>query len=90
MLLYDKSGADISGVIGPLEEGSALILICEVRGGKFDFIIMIGKFALDHQTCLIKAMTRATVEHACLENAYSLFLLLYIGTQIILGWDYGS
>lgn len=35
MLLYDKSGADVSGVVGPLEEGSALVLICEVRGGKF-------------------------------------------------------
>lgn len=35
MLLYDKSGADVSGVVGPLEEGSALVLVCEVRGGKF-------------------------------------------------------
>ncbi|CAH2094650.1 unnamed protein product [Euphydryas editha] len=34
MLLYDKSGADVSGVVGPLEEGSALVLICEVRGGR--------------------------------------------------------
>ncbi|XP_034833962.2 neural cell adhesion molecule 1-like [Maniola hyperantus] len=34
MLLYDKSGADVSGVVGPLEEGSALILVCEVRGGR--------------------------------------------------------
>ncbi|CAB3246037.1 unnamed protein product [Arctia plantaginis] len=35
MLMYDKSGADVSGVVGPLEEGSALVLVCEVRGGKF-------------------------------------------------------
>ncbi|KAG6452458.1 hypothetical protein O3G_MSEX007644 [Manduca sexta] len=34
MLLYDKSGADVSGVVGPLEEGAALVLICEVRGGR--------------------------------------------------------
>ena len=34
MLLYDKSGADVSGVVGPLEEGAALVLVCEVRGGK--------------------------------------------------------
>ncbi|XP_026314887.1 neural cell adhesion molecule 1-like isoform X2 [Hyposmocoma kahamanoa] len=34
MLLYDKSGADVSGVIGPLEEGAALVLVCEVRGGR--------------------------------------------------------
>lgn len=39
MLLYDKSGADVSGVVGPLEEGSALVLVCEVRGGMmFSFI----------------------------------------------------
>ncbi|CAB3248972.1 unnamed protein product [Arctia plantaginis] len=34
MLMYDKSGADVSGVVGPLEEGSALVLVCEVRGGR--------------------------------------------------------
>ncbi|XP_026760662.2 neural cell adhesion molecule 1-like [Galleria mellonella] len=34
MLLYDKSGADVSGVVGPLEEGTALVLVCEVRGGR--------------------------------------------------------
>ncbi|XP_053613674.1 hemicentin-2-like isoform X2 [Plodia interpunctella] len=34
MLLYDKSGADVSGVVGPQEEGSALVLVCEVRGGR--------------------------------------------------------
>ncbi|KAL0852580.1 hypothetical protein ABMA27_016930 [Loxostege sticticalis] len=34
MLLYDKSGADVSGVVGPLEEGAALVLVCEVRGGR--------------------------------------------------------
>ncbi|KAL4709849.1 hypothetical protein ACJJTC_000336 [Scirpophaga incertulas] len=34
MLLYDKSGADVSGVVGPLEERAALVLVCEVRGGR--------------------------------------------------------
>lgn len=34
MLLYDKSGADVSGIVGPLEEGSAVVLVCEVRGGE--------------------------------------------------------
>lgn len=34
MLLYDKSGADVSGIVGPLMEGSALVIVCEVRGGK--------------------------------------------------------
>ncbi|KAI5643163.1 immunoglobulin domain-containing protein [Phthorimaea operculella] len=34
MMLYDKSGADVSGVVGPLEEGAALVLVCEVRGGR--------------------------------------------------------
>ena len=41
MLLYDKSGADVSGIIGPLEEGSALVLVCEVRGGKFPMNIIL-------------------------------------------------
>ncbi|XP_041969072.1 nephrin-like [Aricia agestis] len=34
LILYDKSGRDISGVVGPLEEGNELVLICEVRGGR--------------------------------------------------------
>ncbi|CAK1552232.1 unnamed protein product [Leptosia nina] len=34
ILLYDKSGADVSGIVGPLEEGAALVLVCEVRGGR--------------------------------------------------------
>lgn len=34
LILYDKSGRDVSGVVGPLEEGNELVLICEVRGGK--------------------------------------------------------
>lgn len=39
MLLYDKSGADVSGVVGPLEEGAALVLVCEVRGGKIIILV---------------------------------------------------
>lgn len=34
LILYDKSGRDVSGVVGPLEEGNELVLICEVRGGR--------------------------------------------------------
>lgn len=49
MLLYDKSGADVSGVVGPLEEGSALVLVCEVRGGKS--IIFT---PLTYQACVLK------------------------------------
>lgn len=44
MLMYDKSGADVSGAVGPLEEGAALVLICEVRGGKSWFNITKGEF----------------------------------------------
>lgn len=33
LILYDKSGRDVSGVVGPLEEGNELVLVCEVRGG---------------------------------------------------------
>lgn len=34
MLIYDYSGADVLGVVGPLEENAALVMVCEVRGGK--------------------------------------------------------
>ncbi|PZC75507.1 hypothetical protein B5X24_HaOG206048 [Helicoverpa armigera] len=34
LILYDKSGRDVSGVVGPLEEGNELVLVCEVRGGR--------------------------------------------------------
>ncbi|KAK9878559.1 hypothetical protein WA026_022631 [Henosepilachna vigintioctopunctata] len=34
ILLYDNSGRDVNGIIGPLEEGADLVLTCEVRGGK--------------------------------------------------------
>ncbi|XP_050293080.1 hemicentin-1 isoform X2 [Anthonomus grandis grandis] len=33
LLLYDKMGRGVNDVIGPLEEGSDLVLTCEVRGG---------------------------------------------------------
>ncbi|XP_050354112.1 neural cell adhesion molecule 1-like [Nymphalis io] len=39
MLLYDKSGADVSGIVGPLVEGAALVLVCEVRGGRPEPIV---------------------------------------------------
>ncbi|XP_077301047.1 B-cell receptor CD22-like [Arctopsyche grandis] len=34
LLMYDNSGRDVAGTIGPLEEGSNLVLVCEVRGGR--------------------------------------------------------
>ncbi|XP_018321411.1 hemicentin-1 isoform X2 [Agrilus planipennis] len=34
ILIYDNSGRDVAGEIGPLEEGSDLVLTCEVRGGR--------------------------------------------------------
>lgn len=34
ILVYDASGRDVSGAIGPLYEGDNLVLSCEVRGGK--------------------------------------------------------
>lgn len=43
LLLYDNSGREITGMVGPLEEGSDLILTCEVRGGNvthfFQFLL---------------------------------------------------
>lgn len=43
LLVYDNSGRDVSGVVGPMEEGSDLILTCEVRGGKS--ILLINKIS---------------------------------------------
>ncbi|XP_008195943.1 hemicentin-2 isoform X1 [Tribolium castaneum] len=34
VLVYDNSGRDIVGIVGPLEEGADLVLTCEVRGGR--------------------------------------------------------
>lgn len=35
LLIYENSGRDVSTpVVGPLTEGSDLVLTCEVRGGK--------------------------------------------------------
>ncbi|XP_062702021.1 uncharacterized protein LOC115257156 isoform X3 [Aedes albopictus] len=34
ILVYDASGRDVAGAIGPLQEDENLILTCEVRGGR--------------------------------------------------------
>lgn len=41
ILVYDASGRDVSGAVGPLYEGDSLVLSCEVRGGKFKFVPFI-------------------------------------------------
>jgi len=35
ILVYDASGRDVAGSVGPLLEGDNLVLTCEVRGGKY-------------------------------------------------------
>lgn len=35
ILVYDASGRDVAGSVGPLLEDNNLVLTCEVRGGKF-------------------------------------------------------
>lgn len=52
ILVYDASGRDVTGVVGPLYEGDNLVLTCEIRGGKIistiihyfarDVLILIG------------------------------------------------
>lgn len=37
LLMYDNSGREVSGQVGPLEEGTDLVLTCEVRGGNVFF-----------------------------------------------------
>lgn len=34
ILVYDASGRDVAGAVGPLFEGDNIVLTCEVRGGK--------------------------------------------------------
>lgn len=34
ILVYDASGRDVAGAVGPLLEGDNIVLTCEVRGGK--------------------------------------------------------
>lgn len=33
ILVYDASGRDVAGAVGPLLEGDSLVVTCEVRGG---------------------------------------------------------
>lgn len=42
--MYDASGRDVAGAVGPLFEGDNIVLTCEVRGGKW--------------TCHFKALTK--------------------------------
>lgn len=35
ILVYDASGRDVAGSVGPLLEDNNLVLTCEVRGGEF-------------------------------------------------------
>lgn len=34
LIIYDSSGRELTSIVGPLTEGSSMLLICEVRGGK--------------------------------------------------------
>lgn len=34
ILVYDASGRDVAGAVGPLLEGDNIVLTCEVRGGE--------------------------------------------------------
>lgn len=51
ILVYDASGRDVAGTVGPLLEGDSLVVTCEVRGGKL-------KIKKNH----LKLMTKLT-EH---------------------------
>lgn len=35
ILVYDASGRDVAGAVGPLLEGDNIVLTCEVRGGEY-------------------------------------------------------
>lgn len=44
ILVYDASGRDVSGAVGPLYEGDSLVLSCEVRGGKWNSRFFLSLF----------------------------------------------
>lgn len=45
LLIYQNSGRDVNtSVVGPLTEGSDLVLTCEVRGGKLQATIYQHRF----------------------------------------------
>lgn len=49
ILVYDASGRDVSGTVGPLYEGDSLVLSCEVRGGEYQlFFIHLDLVGLNH------------------------------------------
>ncbi|XP_049303041.1 uncharacterized protein LOC105233944 isoform X1 [Bactrocera dorsalis] len=39
IMVYDASGRDVAGAVGPLLEGDNIVLTCEVRGGRPDPIV---------------------------------------------------
>lgn len=47
ILVYDASGRDVAGSVGPLLEDNNLVLTCEVRGGEYYNIL------IHHHTDLI-------------------------------------
>lgn len=47
ILVYDASGRDVAGAIGPLQEDDNLVLTCEVRGGK---LVTFFRFPLRKKT----------------------------------------
>lgn len=46
ILVYDASGRDVAGAVGPLQEGDNLVLTCEVRGGKALNILSTNRYPL--------------------------------------------
>jgi hypothetical protein len=56
ILVYDASGRDVAGSVGPLLEGDNLILTCEVRGGKFTLYILIKIYKTSHSVSCLSAV----------------------------------
>lgn len=59
ILVYDASGRDVSGVVGPLYEGDSLVLSCEVRGGKLK-----SKFLNKKSNTISEKKTRGLMNYA--------------------------
>lgn len=91
ILVYDASGRDVSGTVGPLYEGDSLVLSCEVRGGKFEctFSSSLNTFITDskfeNKLPAINLDSKNDYNHLIARNP-SGFQILFSRIEISLVW----
>lgn len=65
LLIYDNSGRDVQKTVGPLEEGSDLILTCEVRGGKCSLKLISPVRKTEHPGAVLLSHKRHIIKFFC-------------------------